>query len=204
MLNYQISTPPGEPREFGEISASFHVNSANFAWWDNVCYMQIQYNMGFGSETMMCKQFYAYDCDMNTYNHTFSEEYLLHVSYIPFLQGWMSKIKIFTSISCVLFFYNISTAICFWINLLFSRLYLKNARIPCTKLFKRTCAHWVHIFFNYNLERCNIIYKHIVVILKLWPPLHGTLRDTILFLHCISWTFTHQAGETWLGELLLP
>ncbi len=51
MLNYQIST-------------------MSVMW---------KYNMGFGSETMMCQQFYAYDCDMNTYNHTFSEEYLLHV-----------------------------------------------------------------------------------------------------------------------------
>ena len=48
-----------------------------------------KYNMGSGSGTMMCKQFYAYDCNMDTSNHTFSEEYLLHVhvSYLLLLQG---------------------------------------------------------------------------------------------------------------------
>ncbi len=126
-----------------------------------------KYNMGFGSETMLCKQFYAYYCDMDTSNHTFSEEYLLHVSYLPFLQDLMSEIKIFTSNCCVLFysFYNISTAICFWIKLLFSGLYLKDTWIPCkctnTMLsvpikVKWTCSHWVNVFFNYNLQRCNI------------------------------------------------
>ncbi len=47
--------------------------------------------MGFGSETMFCKQFYAYDCEMDTSNHTFSEKSLLHVSYLPFLQVLMSE-----------------------------------------------------------------------------------------------------------------
>ena len=52
-----------------------------------------KYNMGLGSEMMLCEQFYAYDCDMDTSNHAFSEECLLHVSYLPSLQRWMSEIK---------------------------------------------------------------------------------------------------------------
>ena len=38
-----------------------------------------KHNMCFGSETMLCKSFYAYDCDMDTSNHTFSDEYFLQV-----------------------------------------------------------------------------------------------------------------------------
>ncbi len=49
-----------------------------------------KYNMGFGYETM-CKQFYSDDCDMNTSNHAFSEEYLLHVSYLPFYRVECAK-----------------------------------------------------------------------------------------------------------------
>ncbi len=79
--------------------------------------------------------------------------------------------NIYINLFVFCFILNISRAICFWIKLLFSRLYLKNTRITCkctnTMLFIWTCAHWAHVFFNYNLESCNVIYKHIVVILKL-------------------------------------
>ena len=115
--------------------------------------------------------------------------------------------NIYINLLCfVLFFIQYQHSYLFLSQIAISRLYLKDSRIPSkwtnTMLFKWTCAHWIHVFLNYNLERCNIIYKHIVVIPKLWPPLHGTLSNTILLLHSISWTFTHQAGETWLGPRL--